>query len=105
MSSKGHSLVLKRTGKFAVNGDYLQTFLGLVGLPFRLMNRCLLAYQPVVFYVVVICVAIMAACFYLRYVLIVKRKKKKKTIITVGLLIKKDNYFRSQNCKLAKNKR
>ena len=103
MSSKGHSLVLKRTGKFAVNGDYLQTFLGLVGLLFRLMNRCLLAYQPVVFYVVVVCVAIMAACFYLRFVLIVKRKKK--TIITVGLLIKKDNYFRSQNCKLAKNKR
>ena len=77
MSLKGHSLVLKRTGTFAVNGDYLQTFLGLVGLLFRLMNRCLLAYQPVVFYVVVICVAIMAACFHLRFVLIVPKKKKK----------------------------
>ena len=39
-SSMDHSLVLIRTKKFVVNGDYLYTFLDLVDSQFRIMKRC-----------------------------------------------------------------
>lgn len=39
LSSEGPPIVLMRTKKFAVNGDYLLPFSGIVGPLFRLLRR------------------------------------------------------------------
>lgn len=105
LSSEGPSIVLMRTKKFAVNGDYLLPFSGIVGPLFGLMRTwfvlCLLSYQ------LVFCIAFLCLLYFvLLFWQLVSykdlswsyQKKKKRSLLI--LLKKKYNLGNGDTCKL-----